>query len=46
MLIDWINVPTNLRNLKSKEDKLDVDKLLPVLVNLSKLSDVENKLRH
>ena len=35
-----INVPTNLRKLKSKIDKLDVDKLLPVSVSLSKLSDV------
>ena len=35
-----INVPTNLRKLKSKVDKLDVDKLLPVSVSLSKLSDV------
>ena len=33
------NVPTNLRNLKSKVDKLDVDKL-PVPGDLSKLSDV------
>ena len=34
------NIPTNLSNLKSKVDKLDVDKLIPVPVNLSKLSDV------
>ena len=34
------NVPSNLGNLKSKVDKLDVDKLLPVPVHLSKLSDV------
>ena len=27
-------------NLKSKVDKLDADKLVPVLVDLSKLSDV------
>ena len=33
------NVPTNLSNLKSKVDKLDVDKLVPVLFGLSKLSD-------
>ena len=31
---------TNLSNLKSKVDKLDVDKLVPVPVDLSKLSDV------
>ena len=29
------NIPTNLSNLKSKVDKLDVDKLLPVTVDLS-----------
>ena len=34
------NVPTNLSNLKSKVDKWDVDKLVPVPVDLSKLSDV------
>ena len=34
------NVPTNLSNLKSKLDKLDVDKLVPTPVDLSKLSDV------
>ena len=34
------NVQTNLNNLKSKVDKFDVDKLIPVPVNLSKLSDV------
>ena len=31
---------TNLANLKTEIDKLDIDKLLPVLVDLSKLSDV------
>ena len=34
------NVPTNINNLKSKVEKLDVDKLVPVPVDLSKLSDV------
>ena len=33
------NVPTNLNTLKSKVDKLDVDKLIPVPLDLSKLSD-------
>ena len=33
-------MPTNLNNLKSKLDKLDVDKLVLVPVDLSKLSDV------
>ena len=31
---------TNLANLKTKVDKLDIDKLVPVPVDLSKLSDV------
>ena len=35
---------TNLANLKSEVDKLDIDKLAPVPVNLSKLSDVVKKL--
>ena len=30
---------TNLANLKTKVDKLDTDKLVPVPVDLSKLSD-------
>ena len=34
------NVPTKLSNLKSEADKLGADKLVPVLVNLSKLSNV------
>ena len=33
------NVPTNLNNLKSKVDKLYVDKLVPVDVDLSTSSD-------
>ena len=32
--------PISLSNLKSKVDKLDVDKLVIVISNLSKLSDV------
>ena len=32
------NVPTNLSNLKSKVDKLDLDKVVPA--DLSKLNDV------
>ena len=31
---------TNLPNLKSEVDKLDIDKLVPLPVDLSKLSDV------
>ena len=34
------NVPTNLNNLERKVDKLDADKLVPVPVDLNKLSDV------
>ena len=34
------NVPSNLSNFKGKVDKLDVDQLVPVPVDLSKLSDV------
>ena len=31
---------TNLANLKTEVDKLDIDKLIPIPVDLSKLSDV------
>ena len=31
---------TNLASLKTEVDKLNIDKLVPVLVDLSKLSDV------
>ena len=34
------NASTNLSNLKSKVDELDANKLLPVPVDLSKLSEV------
>ena len=33
---------TNLSNLKTKVDKLDIDKLVPVPADLSKLSSVVN----
>ena len=33
-------VKTNLANLKTEVDKLDIDKLVPVPIDLSKLSDV------
>ena len=39
-MINWKNVPTKLSNLKSKVDKLDADILVPIPVDLSKLSDV------
>ena len=36
----------NLANLKTKVDKLDIDKLVPVPDNLSKLSDaVKNDIK-
>ena len=34
------NVPANLNNLKRQVDKLDVNKLVHVPVDLSKLSDI------
>ena len=34
------DVPSNLSNLKSKLEELDVDKLVPVPVDLSELSDL------
>ena len=34
------NVPTNLSDWKSKADKLDVNKFVPVSVDLNKLSNV------
>ena len=33
---------TNLASLKSEVDKLDIDKLVPVPVDLSTLSDVDD----
>ena len=37
------NGPTNLNNLKSKVDKLDVDKLVIIPVDLGKLTDAVKK---
>ena len=34
------NLPSGLSNLKSKRDKLDVDKLVLALVNFSNLGDI------
>ena len=34
---------SNLTSLKTEVDKLDIDKLVPVLVDLSKLSEVVKK---
>ena len=39
------DVPSNLSNLKSKLEELDVDELAPVPVDLSELSDlIKNKV--
>ena len=42
ILIYWQIYSYNLSNLKSEVDKLDVDKLVPVPDDLSKLSDGVN----
>ena len=34
------NVPTNINNLESKVDNLDVDKIVPAPVDISKVSDL------
>ena len=39
-MISWKILLSNLSNLKGKVDKLDVDKLVPVPVDLSKLSEL------
>ena len=36
------NVSSSLNSLKTKVDKLDIDKLIPVPIDLCKLSDVVN----
>ena len=38
------NVPTNLSNLESKIDNLDVDKLILSPADLSKLSEAEKMM--
>ena len=38
-------VPTGLKTLKSKVHKLNVDKLVPVLADLSELSDVVKNVK-
>ena len=42
-MINW-KVPTNISNLKSKLDKLDYDKLVPVHVDLGKLNVFRNNV--
>ena len=41
MLILSFVLKTNLANLKSEADKLDIDKLKPVPTDMSKLSNVK-----
>ena len=38
--ISLVALKTNFANLKTEVDKLDIDKLVPVPVDLSKLSDI------
>ena len=38
-------VPTGLKTLKSKVHKLNVDKLVPVLADLSELNDVVKNVK-
>ena len=40
MILQVFALKTNLANLETEVDKLDIDKLVPVLAGLSKLSDV------
>ena len=42
--VSSLELKSNLASLKTEVDKLDIDKLVPVAVDLSKLSDVVNKL--
>ena len=44
--IDTSNFPlkTNLAGLKTEVDKLDIDKLVPIQVDFSKLSDAVNMM--
>ena len=44
MLINKLCIKKNLANLKTEVDKLDIDKLVPAPVDLSKLSDVVKRL--
>ena len=39
-MVSWKILLSNLSNLKGKVNKLDVDKLVPVPVDLSKLSEL------
>ena len=45
MILQVLHWKKNLASLKTEVDKLDIDKLAPVLIDLSKLSDVvKNKV--
>ena len=45
IIIDYSNfaLKSNLATLKTEVDKLDIDRLIPVPVDLSKISDVVQK---
>ena len=40
LILQVFALKANLANLKTEVDKLDIDKLVPVPVDLSKLNDV------
>ena len=40
LILQVFALKTNLANLKTEVDKLNIDKLVPIPVDLSKLSDV------
>ena len=40
LILQVLALKTNFKNLKTEVDKLDIDKLVPVPVDVSKLSDV------
>ena len=42
MILQVLAIKTNLATLKTEVNKLDIDKLVPVPADLSKLSDVVN----
>ena len=39
LMLQILHLKTNLASLKAEDDKLDIDKLVPVPVDLSKISD-------
>ena len=43
LILQVLSKKTNLASLKTEADKLDIDKLVPVPVDISKLSNVVKK---